>query len=191
MAECAKNGQVVSNWLKIESYGIGRGKVCKHCDWSTKGNRKLVCGGCSNPFPKKKKHPPKKTAAPKRKAVAGHAIRSKKKKIKISSEKKSPPIIPAGVPFVGLKEFDSNEFGSVGFTPLLGSTVQDSIFSREDFLEMYSDVELPDVDFTTDDDCFEFFGSKNMYNEDFTSTDDDCFEFFFGSKNMYNEGIAV
>ena len=134
---CAKNDHVVSDWLKAKQKTL-RGMVCKKCKWSTKGNRKHFCGGCGHPFPNAMK-----------KASAGHA--TKRKKLKFL---KTPPIVP----YVPLEEFGSIELEILGFT--LGSAVQD-------FLEMDSNVELPDKDFigtvehvVTDEECFEFFGSK-------------------------------
>jgi len=188
---CAKNDHVVSDWLKAKQKTL-RGMVCKKCKWSTKGNRKHFCGGCRHPFPNAMK---KASAghATKRKASAGHAKQktlrgmvckkcdwstkgnrkhfcggcghpfpnamkkasaghaTKRKKLKFL---KTPPIVP----YVPLEEFGSIELEILGFT--LGSAVQD-------FLEMDSNVELPDKDFigtvehvVTDEECFEFFGSK-------------------------------
>jgi hypothetical protein len=104
----------------------------------------------------------------KRKADTMQASKKKKRKI---SKKKNPPIIP----FVQLKEFDSIELGNLGFTPLSRDSMLDmdaeqgSVFLREDFLEMYSNVELPEEDFIgTDEDCVKFFGSKIMYKEGIT-----------------------
>jgi len=163
---CAKNGQVVSNWLKatkkIQGIGrCGRGKVCKHCDWSTKGNRTLICGGCHHPFPTTMKRKAEQVSKKNMQV-------SKKKKRKKS---KNPPIIP----FIPLEEFDSIDLGNLGFTPLSSDILlemdaeQGSVFLREDFLEMYSNVELPDEDFIrTDEDCVKFFGTKNIYKEGIT-----------------------
>ena len=77
-----------SNWLKPQKkMGIRRGLVCPRdgCNWSTTGNRTLLCGSCSFPFPSAAKRKGYKKKNKRKSFLEGDNPKKKKKKTKMTA----------------------------------------------------------------------------------------------------------